>query len=83
MTFSTFCESPGRVLDALRIGTVIDLTRHDRVIARVTGVSSAEGNVWTVVQCMERAKLRRALREVGRVVVSRDGLVEAVIEGVR
>lgn len=83
MTFTTFAESPGAVLDTLRIGTMIELTRRGVTIARITGVRSAVGEVWTVTDCTKRAALRRKLLDGGRVVVSRDGLVEAVIEGVK
>jgi hypothetical protein len=71
------------VLDGLKIDSVVTLTRHDRAIARVRGVRSSDLPAWSVTECKQARTLRRLLLDGGAVAVSRDGLVEAVIEGVR
>jgi hypothetical protein len=81
--FSRFCRSAGPVLDGLKIDSVVTLTRHDRAIARVRGVRSSDLPAWSVTECKQARTLRRLLLDGGAVAVSRDGLVEAVIEGVK
>lgn len=83
LRFSLFSNSAGIVLDELRIGTSFTLKHRGKPIATITGVRTSDLPAWTVTDCTRGAALRRLLREGGKVAVSRNGLVEAVIEGVK
>ena len=83
MTYADFASSPGRVLDQLKVGTVLTIERWGTPLATITGVRTSTLPPWSVVECKRTASLRIAVRDGEGVAVTRDGMIEAEIRPVR
>jgi antitoxin (DNA-binding transcriptional repressor) of toxin-antitoxin stability system len=83
MTYANLAKHPGRVLDQLKIGTVIEIERNGVPVATITGVATSDLPQRSVVECKRTASLRQDVRDGEGVAVTRMGMIEAEIRPVR